>query len=110
MFDILDEPSFATVVPGGRVEPGETIAETAVRELDEETGLEVRVVEELGVLEQESWRVPGIWDENHFVRAVPAGATDDEWVHEGAVRCRWIPMVAGMAVYGEHGAFLDRLL
>ena len=34
MFDILDEPDFTAVVPGGRVEPGETIAETAVRELD----------------------------------------------------------------------------
>ena len=66
---------------GGRVEPGETIAETAVRELAEETGLEVRVERELDVLEQESWRVPGVRDENHFVHAVPAGATEDQWVH-----------------------------
>ena len=110
MFDILDEPDLVGVVPGGRVEPGETIAETAVRELAEETGLEIRVVRELGVLEQESWRVPGIQDENHFVHAVPAGETEDEWVHEGTLRCRWIPVLAGMTVYGEHGAFLDRLL
>jgi ADP-ribose pyrophosphatase YjhB (NUDIX family) len=54
VFDILDEPAFTAVVPGGRVEPGETIAETAVRELAEETGLEVRVERELGVLDQES--------------------------------------------------------
>jgi 8-oxo-dGTP pyrophosphatase MutT (NUDIX family) len=110
VFDILDEPDFVSVVPGGRVEPGETIAETAVRELNEETGLEIRVVGELGVAEQESWRVPPIRDENHFVHAVPTRATEDEWVHEGAVRCRWIPVLAGMTVYGEHGAFLDRLL
>ena len=97
-------------MPGGRVEAGETIAETAVRELAEETGLEIRVVRELGVLEQESWRVPGIRDENHFVHAVPVGATEDEWLHEGAVRCRWIPVLAGMSVYGEHGSFLERLL
>ena len=108
MFDILDEPDVAGVVPGGRVEPGETIAETAVRELAEETGLEIKVERELGVLEQESWRVPGVRDENHFVHAV-AGETEDEWVHEGALGCRWIPVVAGMSVYGEHGAFLDRL-
>ena len=110
MFDILDEPDFTAVVPGGRVEAGETVAETAVRELDEETGLAIRVVSELGVAEQESWRVPPIRDENHFVHAMPAGETEDEWVHLGAVRCHWIPVVAGMSVYGEHGAFLDRLL
>ena len=110
MFDILDEPDVVGVVPGGRVEPGETIAETAVRELAEETGLEVRVERELGVLEQESWRVPGVRDENHFVHAVPAAETEDDWLHEGALRCRWIPLHAGMSVYGEHGAFLDRLL
>ncbi len=110
MFDILDEPDVVGVVPGGRVEPGETIAETAVRELAEETGLEIRVVRELGVLEQQSWRVPGIRDENHFVHAVIAGETKDEWVHAGAFRCRWIPLLAGMSVYGEHGAFLDLLL
>jgi len=41
---------------------------------------------------------------------VPTGETEDEWVHAAAVRCHWIPLVAGMTVYGEHGAFLDRLL
>ncbi|MGB6244491.1 MULTISPECIES: NUDIX hydrolase [Gordonia] len=34
-------------VPGGHVEPGETIAEAAVREVFEETGLQVRVGAEL---------------------------------------------------------------
>jgi len=41
---------------------------------------------------------------------VTVGPTEDEWVHAGAVRCRWMPLLAGMSVYGEHGAFLDRLL
>jgi 8-oxo-dGTP pyrophosphatase MutT (NUDIX family) len=110
VFDLLDEPEFAAVVPGGRVEPGETVAETAVRELREETGLEVRVVRELGLLEQDSWRVPGVRDENHFLHAVPIGSTEDEWVRHEVIRCRWIPVLAEMSVYGEHGAFLDRLL
>ncbi|MEZ5211798.1 MULTISPECIES: NUDIX hydrolase [unclassified Gordonia (in: high G+C Gram-positive bacteria)] len=34
-------------VPGGRVEPGETPAQAAVREVREETGLDVRVGDEL---------------------------------------------------------------
>ena len=49
-------------------------------------------------------------DENHFVQAEPAGPTADDWVHLEALRCRWIPILADTSVYGEHGAFLDRLL
>jgi 8-oxo-dGTP pyrophosphatase MutT (NUDIX family) len=97
------------VVPGGRVEPGETFEQTAVREVHEEAGLEVRVIRKLGIEEQESWRVPGVRDENHFLHAVPAGPTADEWTHVG-LRCRWIPLLKGTAVYGQHGAFLDGLL
>jgi ADP-ribose pyrophosphatase YjhB (NUDIX family) len=36
-------------IPGGAMEPGETIAETAVREAREETGIEARVERLLGV-------------------------------------------------------------
>ncbi len=97
-------------MPGGRVEPGETVEETAVRELLEETGLEVRPIRELGVLEQPSWRIPDVRDENHFLHATPVGPTEDEWDHLGALHCRWIPVVSGMSVYGEHGALLASLL
>jgi len=37
-------------IPGGRQEVGETLEETAVREVFEETGLEVRIIRKLGVL------------------------------------------------------------
>jgi ADP-ribose pyrophosphatase YjhB (NUDIX family) len=36
-------------IPGGAMEPGESIAETAVREVREETGIDVRVEKLLGV-------------------------------------------------------------
>ncbi len=36
-------------IPGGAMEPGESIADTAVRELREETGIEVRPVRLVGV-------------------------------------------------------------
>jgi 8-oxo-dGTP pyrophosphatase MutT (NUDIX family) len=113
VFDLPAEPAFSSVVPGGRLEPGETAAQAAVRELHEETGLEVEVVRELGVQRQPSWRVPGLRDENHFLQATPTGPTPAEWDHEvegDVFHCRWVPLTADTRVYGKHGAFIHALV
>lgn len=47
-------------VPGGRVEPGETLAEAVVREVAEETGLEVVCGELVGLVER-------MGPDHHFV-------------------------------------------
>ena len=98
LFDVIGEPSFTAVVPGGGIEPGETAAEAAIRETREETGLEIRLLREIGVDQG-----------THFFHAAPAGSTADEWVHETALRCYWKPLVPGLEVWGARGGLLPSL-
>ena len=75
-------------VPGGRVNPGEYLAEAARREVAEETGVEVEVGELLGVLEV-------IGDEWHYViHDYLATVTGDPTVTaaDDAEEARWVPL------------------
>ncbi|MEP6909055.1 MAG: NUDIX domain-containing protein [Actinomycetota bacterium] len=118
MFDIVDDSDYTAIVPGGRIEPGETVEETMARELVEETGLEVRLLRHLGVREQPGWLDPSTREENHYVQATPTGPTLETWEHlkvgepgqEELVRCRWLPIRAGMSVFSTRGELLYGLL
>lgn len=77
-------------VPGGRVEPGETTAEAAVRETHEETGLRVVVASLAGTVERPG---PGgvVYVIDDHV-AVPAPGVDPDEVRPGddADEVRWV--------------------
>lgn len=97
-------------VPGGRVERGETLAEAVVREVSEETGLDVVCDEMLGWVER-------IDADHHFVifdfRATPLGPPEDELrAGDDAAEVAWVPLhelgalrlVEGLADFlAEHG-------
>src|SRR4051812_24198774 len=76
-------------VPGGRVEPGETVAEAVVRELVEETGLEGACGPLVGWVER-------IGDGYHFVIldfAVTLLETNPEPIAgDDAAEAEWVPL------------------
>jgi 8-oxo-dGTP pyrophosphatase MutT (NUDIX family) len=78
-------------LPKGTPDPGESLEETAIREVTEETGLEVRIVEPLSAIEyafvQDSSRIRKTV---HYFLMVPTGG--DLSLHDREFeRVRWVP-------------------
>lgn len=101
VFDHFDFPEPGTQVPGGSLEPGESVEEGVRRELLEETG--VASVSLVGYLGAFPWwfESQGIWHERHVYHLEPTEPLPDEWIHivsNGVAdkglrfRCYWIPL------------------
>lgn len=77
-------------VPGGRVEFGELMVESLVREVKEETGLDVAVGDYLGYVER-------ITDDHHFVIhdfLAVAFETEPTIAGDDAAEVRWVELSA----------------
>ncbi len=78
-------------LPKGTPDPGESVEETALREVGEETGLEVRILERLSSIEydftQDGTR---IHKTVHYFLMAPVGGDLSRHDHEFE-RVRWVP-------------------
>jgi ADP-ribose pyrophosphatase YjhB (NUDIX family) len=106
-------------VPGGGIEPSESVEEAALREAKEETGLDVEFVCELGVAENPGQVDPAFVHIAHYVHAKAGGRLPETWQHRvtgtgaeagAVVICRWIPVRPQVEVWGLRGAFVHALV
>jgi ADP-ribose pyrophosphatase YjhB (NUDIX family) len=93
-------PEYTSVVTGGGIEKGETVAETAVREVKEEAGIDVLFVRELGVAQGPT---------GYYVQVTPTEKLPEMWEHDGR-SFRWLPVKADLELWGQRGDFADALV
>jgi ADP-ribose pyrophosphatase YjhB (NUDIX family) len=118
VFEHRDYPEAGTQVPAGTLDEGETPEDAAVREVEEESGLEgCRLLKKLAVCD---WPNPetGQMNERHvFHLAAPPGTAEKwTWVEtdggivselEGYVfQFRWIRLDGAIELAGNQGDFL----
>ncbi len=116
---LVFEHAGVTQLPAGRVDHDETLEEGVVREVEEETGVQVEVVSKLADGD-EFERLVGRWPhESHAFHAVPVAETLDEWTHHVtgtgmdagmAMPCRWVPLDERPLLWGKPDPLVERLL
>jgi ADP-ribose pyrophosphatase YjhB (NUDIX family) len=100
VFDVPGLLEYTAVVPGGGIEEGESVSETAVREVKEEAGIDVRFVRQLGSAEDPT---------GHYVQVEPTGPLPHTWEHDGRAY-RWLPVRADLELWGRRGDFVHALV
>jgi ribosomal protein S18 acetylase RimI-like enzyme/ADP-ribose pyrophosphatase YjhB (NUDIX family) len=107
-------------VPAGTIEPGEDPADAVVREVKEETGLETRVIGDLGVEQYDVWPSKSELHERHFFLLEPVSevvpqrwTAGEEHPGDGGPRrswtCWWIPLEQAHVLCAGFGAKLGAL-
>ena len=77
--------------PGGKIEPGETIAEAAVRELAEETGIQARAGKQLTTLDAIGYNADQTLSHHYLLIAVECHWLSGEPVAgSDAAEARWV--------------------
>jgi 8-oxo-dGTP pyrophosphatase MutT (NUDIX family) len=118
VFDHRDQPDVPTQVPAGRVDPGESLEEGAVREVEEETGISVGVMTELAGPEEFAQLYGAGIHESHVFHAVAGPGGPDSWEHQvrgsgvdaGLVfTCRWAPLDHCPPLWGKPDPLAERL-
>lgn len=98
-------------LPKGHVEPGESAATTAVREVAEETGIHGRVLDRLGTIDfwflaQHRWIHKTV---HHFLMIAEGGELSDADVE--VARVAWVPLddVPGLLAYDDERRLLEKV-
>jgi ADP-ribose pyrophosphatase YjhB (NUDIX family) len=90
-------------IPGGKLEPGESLVESCRREFQEETGLEVKIKSIVAVVDR---RIEGfhyvivdflaeLLDVNHFIPVAQSDVSEAKWI--GLDEISQYPLVNGLA-------------